>query len=99
MIAILIAAALGVALVLTLPRLFTGPTLYDRTLAASSVTLKAALICAALATAAGRSDWLDVAIALMLGALVTGAAVLKFFRARSFQTPLARLEHEAGERS
>jgi multicomponent Na+:H+ antiporter subunit F len=95
MIAIIIAAAVALSLALTLPRLFTGPTLYDRALAASAVVLRAALACAALATAAGEAAWVDAAIGLVLAALVFNAAVLKFFRARSFQPPLVRPMEDA----
>ncbi len=89
---IALVAAIGAALVmaLALVRLATGPTLYDRALAANSVALRAALACAALAVAFGKTQWLDAAFALTLGALVVNAAVLKFFRARSFQPPMAR---------
>lgn len=89
-----LAAAIGVALLLalTLVRLFIGPTLYDRALAANSLVTKAALVSAALAVAFGRGEALDAAFVLVLGALVLNAAVLKFFRARTFQAPLARVE-------
>lgn len=87
-----LAAAIGAALVLglCLLRLFAGPTLYDRMLAANSVVSKAALICSALAVVAGRADWIDVALALVLATFVVNAAILKFFRARTFQAPFAR---------
>lgn len=89
---IALAAAVGVlmALVLSLLRMFAGPTLYDRALAANAVAMKAALICAALAVALRREEGIDAAFALVFGVFVTSAAVLKFFRARSFQAPLAR---------
>lgn len=90
MIAIIAAVGVVLVLVLSLARLFAGPTLYDRTLAASGAATKAALICAALAVAAGRADWLDVAFALVLAGFVFNAVVLKFFRARTFQSPLER---------
>ena len=92
--AIAIAAAAGVAgaLALALARLFAGPTLYDRTLAANSAAAKAALICAALAVAAGRADWIDAAFALFLSVFVANVAIVKFFRARTFQPPLGRSE-------
>lgn len=85
-------AAFGVLIVLalTLLRLFAGPTLYDRVLAANSVATKAALACAALATAFGRADWIDAALALTLGIFVVNVAIVKFFRAHSFQPPLDR---------
>lgn len=90
MIALLVAAAIALVMALTLPRLLNGPTLYDRALAASAMVLRAALACAALAVAAGRADWVDAALALVLAGLTLNAAVLKFFRARSFQPPMAR---------
>lgn len=90
MIALAAAIGAGAALVLCLLRLFAGPTLYDRALAANGVVTKTALICAAVAVAAGRGEGIDVAFALMFGAFVTNSAVLKFFRTRSFQAPLAR---------
>ena len=89
---IAMAAAIGVllALLLSLLRMFAGPTLYDRALAANAVAVKAALICAALAVATRNEAGIDAAFALAFGVFVTSAAVLKFFRARSFQAPLAR---------
>lgn len=90
MIALAAASGVAVALALTLLRLFVGPTLYDRTLAVNAIVIKAALICAAAAVAMGRSEWIDVSIAFVLAAVVASAAVLKFFRARTFQAPLAR---------
>ena len=90
MIALVVAAAIAIVMGLTLPRLLNGPTLYDRALAASALVLRTALACAALAVAAGRADWVDAAVALFLAALTLNAAVLKFFRTRSFQPPLAR---------
>jgi multicomponent Na+:H+ antiporter subunit F len=92
LIALIAAAAAGFALLLGLVRLFAGPTLHDRALAAKTVMIRAALVCAALAVAAGRQDWIDVAIALVLGALIIMVAVVKVFRARSFQSALAREE-------
>ncbi len=90
MIALGIAAAIALTLALALPRLLIGPTLYDRALAASAVVLRAALACAAFAVFAGEAAGVDVAIACVLAALTLAAAVLKFFRARSFQPPLVR---------
>ena len=92
MIALIAAAAIALTIALALVRLCWGPTLYDRALAANSIALRAALACAALAVAFGRADWINASFALTLGALVVNAAVLKFFRARSFQPPMAREE-------
>lgn len=90
MIALIAAAGAALTMALALARLSAGPTLYDRALAANGVVLRGALACAALAVAFGRTAWIDVALALVLGALVLNAAALKFFRARSFQPSLAR---------
>ncbi|MGQ0533145.1 MAG: hypothetical protein ACT4OF_10725 [Caulobacteraceae bacterium] len=92
MTALAAAAGAGVALLLCLIRVFAGPTLYDRTLAANGVVIKLAVITAAAAVIAGRAAWIDVAVAFALGALVLNVAVLKFFGTRTFQAPLARAE-------
>ena len=97
--AIAVAAAAGVlaALALTLVRLFAGPTLYDRMLAANSAAAKAALVCVALSVAVNRAEWMDAAFALLLGVFVANVAIVKFFRARSFQPPLDRSDVLSGE--
>lgn len=95
MIALIGAAGVAICLALTLVRLHAGPTLYDRALAASSVLTKAALVCAALATALGRAELVDVALALALGGFVFSVAVLKFFRSGTFQAPMARAGEDA----
>lgn len=94
---IAIVAAIGVllSLGLTLVRLFTGPTLYDRVLAMNAAALKAALIVGALAVASARGEWIDVALALVLSAFVVSVAVLKFFRMRTFQAPMAPAHEDA----
>jgi len=92
MIALIGATGVALLLALTLLRLHAGPTLYDRALAASSVTAKAALICAAVAAFVGRADFVDPAFALALGGFVLNVAILKFFRTGSFQTPMVREE-------
>jgi multisubunit Na+/H+ antiporter MnhF subunit len=94
MIALLIGAAVAVSGLLALLRLFSGPTLHDRALAAKTVMVRAALICAALAVAAGRSDWLDAAIAVVLAAIVLVLAITKVFRTRTFQAPLSRPQED-----
>lgn len=90
MIALIGASGVAVLLALTLLRLHAGPTLYDRALAASSVTAKAALICAALAASAGRAEFVDPAFALALGGFVLNLAILKFFRTGTLQAPMVR---------
>ena len=51
-----------------------------------------AVLLAAAAVMAGRAMWIDSALALLLSSLVVNVAVLKFFRLRTFQAPLAREE-------
>lgn len=92
MIALIAGAGVLVALALTLLRLAVGPTLHDRALAVKTLIVQAALVCAAFAVAGGQSVWLDVALALMFAVLVLVVAVLKVFRARTFQAPLAAEE-------
>lgn len=92
MIALIAAACLGLAVAFAAVRLAIGPTLYDRALAANAMTLRASLACAAVAVAFAQPLWIDVSLALVLGALVLNAAVLKFFRAKSFQPSMAREE-------
>jgi hypothetical protein len=48
------------------------------------------LVCAAAATAANESTWIDAAFALVLAAVVVNMAMLKVFRLRNFQAPLSR---------
>jgi multicomponent Na+:H+ antiporter subunit F len=79
---------------LTLVRLFIGPTLHDRALSALGVATHMALFCGALALANGDARFVDVAFALLIGALVAAAAILKFFRARSFQPALTSSQGE-----
>jgi multicomponent Na+:H+ antiporter subunit F len=88
MIAMLVAAAVAMALALSALRIVAGPTLYDRVLGASCACYQGALIAAAVAVSAGRSDWIDMCFAFLAVAMVANVAVLKFFRARTFQTPL-----------
>jgi len=85
MIAAFVAAGLALVLLLSLPRLLLGPTLYDRALALAGLCVQATLIVAALAAASGRSDWIDVGFALAAAAMVLAVAMLKFFRTRTLQ--------------
>lgn len=94
MIALVIALALVGASLLAMPRLFIGPTLHDRALAATALMTRAALAAAALAASRGDVAGVDVAIALVLAVFVVHVAILKFFRVHSMQPPLARLGAE-----
>lgn len=92
MIALVIAALLTVTIALVSMRLFSASTLYDRALALNTIVLQSALICAAAATALGSVAGADTAIVLIFALFVLNAAAVKFFRARTFQAPLARRE-------
>lgn len=92
MTALAAAIGVGVALLLCVVRLFAGPTLYDRTLAVNGLMIKAAIIVAAGGVATGRGEFVDVALAFVLACVVVNVAVLKFFRSRTLQAPLARAE-------
>lgn len=86
--AALIAVLMGMGLLLI--RAFVGPTLYDRVLAVNSFGTKTVLLLALLGFLMGRPEFLDIAILYALINFVATIAILKFFRYRSFQVPLAR---------
>lgn len=92
-------ACLGlfVAMVLMLCRLFVGPTLYDRVLAANSFGTKTVLVLAVFGFLMGRPDFLDIAILYSLINFVSVIAILKFFRYRSFQVALSRTRPSTDE--
>lgn len=92
MIALSAAVAAGAVLLLCLVRLFLGPTLYDRVIAANAAGLCIVVIVAAFAVMGADARALDVCIALVLAMLVGDVALLKFSSAKTFQTALARAE-------
>ena len=93
--AALIAILIGMGLLLV--RALLGPTLYDRILAVNAIGTKTVLVIGLLGYVMGRPDFLDIAmiytlinrtkLGLRMRATI---AILKFFRYRSFQVPLAR---------
>lgn len=87
-IAALFAVLAGMCLLLV--RALLGPTLYDRVLAVNSFGTKTVLLLGLLGFVMGRPDFLDIAMLYTLINFVSTIAVLKFFRYRSFQVPLAR---------
>jgi multicomponent Na+:H+ antiporter subunit F len=82
--------ALIVSMCLLLIRALMGPTLYDRVLAVNSFGTKTVLLIGLMGFVMGRPDFLDIAILYTLINFTSTIAVLKFFRYRSFQVPLAR---------
>ena len=81
-------SALLVAMLLTLIRLFKGPSLYDRTLAANAFGTKTVLLIGALGFLAGRPDFLDIALIYALINFIGTVAILKFFRYRALGGPI-----------
>ncbi len=94
MIAAAVAAALLCAAAAPLLRLVTGPTAYDRALAVHAILLLCIFALGALAVAARRPAWIDLALALTFVDLIVVAAVTKALRLASFQPPLAPTEGE-----
>lgn len=87
----LVAATFAViaAMALMLARALLGPTLYDRVLAVNSFGTKTVLLLGLLGFVTGRPDFLDIALLYALINFVGTIAILKFFRYRSFQVPMA----------
>ena len=81
--------ALLVAMLLTLIRLFKGPSLYDRTLAVNAFGTKTVLLIGALGFLTGRPDFLDIALIYALINFIGTIAILKFFRYRALGDPIA----------
>jgi multicomponent Na+:H+ antiporter subunit F len=76
-------AAIFVAILLVLIRLFAGPTLYDRVLAVNSFGTLTVLLLSLLGFVTGRPDFLDIAMLYALINFVSTIAILKFFRYRA----------------
>ncbi len=74
------AAAVLVALALTLTRALAGPTVFDRALATNTIGTLAMLMLAVLGFLTGRPEFLDLAILYGLLNVIGTIAVLKFFR-------------------
>ncbi len=78
-----VAAALFVAILLVLIRLFAGPTVYDRVLAVNTFGTLTVLFLSLLGFIDERPDFLDIAILYALINFVSTIAILKFFRYRA----------------
>lgn len=91
LITFLVALGLTVAMAIMLARLFAGPTLYDRVLAANSFGTKTVLFLLVFAAIAGRQDAIDIALLYALINFVATIAILKFFRYRSLEIALAQM--------
>lgn len=78
-------AAIGlfVSMILVLIRLYAGPIVYDRVLAANLFGTLTVLFIAVLGFLNGRPDFLDIALLYALINFVGTIAILKFFRYRA----------------
>lgn len=74
--------AIAVTMLLALIRALLGPSVYDRVLAVNMLGTKTVLLLAVVAFVAGRSDYLDLALAYALINFIGVLAVLEFFRQR-----------------
>lgn len=101
MIYICLIGAIGmlIGMGLLLGRAIAGPSFYDRALAVNSFGTKAVLFLCLFSLIIGRSDGVDIAILYALMNFIATIAILKFFRYRAFDVPLAhRPEKSGGER-
>jgi len=87
----LIALGMAGAMAIMLARLFQGPTLYDRVLAANSFGTKTILFLLVFSAIAERQDAIDIALLYALINFVATIAILKFFRYRSLDIALAQM--------
>jgi multicomponent Na+:H+ antiporter subunit F len=76
-------AAVLAAMILALGRLYLGPTLYDRVLAANSFGTKTVLLIGVMGFLSGRPDFLDISLLYALLNFIGTIAVLKSFRYRT----------------
>ena len=79
------AVAIAVTMFLALLRALMGPSVYDRVLAVNMFGTKTVLLLSVVAHIAGRSDYLDLALAYALINFIGVLAVLEFFRLRKVQ--------------
>ena len=79
--------AIAVTMLLALVRALLGPSVYDRVLAVNMLGTKTVLLLAVVAFVAGRSDYLDLALAYALINFIGVLAVLEFFRQRKGSQP------------
>ena len=92
MVYICVVGAVGmlIGMALLLGRSIAGPTFYDRALAVNSFGTKAVLFLCLFSLIMGRQDGVDIAILYALMNFIATVAILKFFRYRALDTPLAQ---------
>ncbi len=72
-------SAILITIALITIRLFLGPTVYDRLLAANALGTKVVLLICTFGFLTGRPDFLDLALIYVLINLTSTLAVVKFF--------------------
>jgi multicomponent Na+:H+ antiporter subunit F len=92
----LLALCLGLifSMALLFFRLARGPTIYDRALAASSLSTKTILLIAAISYFQKRTQWLDIALVYALVGFAGVVALVKFLQYRALHSPMSRHAHE-----
>ena len=75
--------AILATMLMTLARLFAGPSLYDRVLAVNSFGTKTVLLIGVMGFLTERPEFLDIALLYALINFVSTIAILKFFRYRA----------------
>ncbi len=73
------AAAVLVAMLLTLIRAIKGPSIYDRVLAVNMFATKTTILIVVMGFLTGRPDFTDIALVYPLLGFITAIAILKFF--------------------
>ena len=77
-------AGILVAMFLVLQRAYSGPSAYDRILAANMMGTKTVLLIAVTGFLTGRPEWLDIALIYALMSFVGIIAILRFSKFGSF---------------
>ncbi len=88
--------AISVTMLLALVRALLGPSVYDRVLAVNMFGTKTVLLLSIVAFVAGRSDYLDLALAYALINFIGVLAVLEFFRQRTLRRDGAEVPADDG---
>jgi multicomponent Na+:H+ antiporter subunit F len=93
----LLALALGLifSMALLFYRLARGPTVYDRALAATSLSTKTILLIAAVSYFQNRTQWLDIALVYALVGFAGVVALVKFLQYRALHTPMSQHPHDS----
>lgn len=85
--------AIVVTMLLALSRALSGPTVFDRILAANMFGTKTVLLISLLGFLTGRPDFLDLAVIYVLINFISIVAVLKFARYGNFAQADIELEN------